>query len=93
MAFYSDNITVLTTPTLILQVPHHVGQGRAVQIQNSDTAAIFIGTSTVTTSGATRGRQLAANGTYQVWINGGDIIYAISAAGTTTGAVTIQYSA
>jgi hypothetical protein len=93
MAFYSQNNTVRTTPTEIVTLPPGVGKGRAIQIFNADTAAIFIGTSTVTTSGATRGRSLAANGQYQIWIDGGDTVYAISAAGTAAGAVTVQYSA
>jgi hypothetical protein len=93
MAFKSINATVQTVATPIVTLPLTMGQGRAVQIQNNDTAAIFIGTETVTTSGTTRGHSIAANANYQIWISGGDVIYGISAAGTTAGAVVIQFSA
>jgi hypothetical protein len=93
MAFYSQNTTVLTTATEIISMPHAVGQGRAIQIFNGDSASIFIGGSTVTTTGATKGRTLTAGANAQIWINGGDVVYAISAAGTATGAVIVQYSA
>ena len=93
MALISQNTTVGTTATLIAKLPTTIGQGRAIQIFNSDTASIFVGTSTVTTSGITKGRVMAANSTYQIWVSGGDVIYAVSAAGTSTGAVIVQYSA
>ena len=54
MSFFHTNVTVGTTPTLLLTVPS--AQGRTqVTIQNQDTAAIFIGDSTITASGALRG--------------------------------------
>ena len=93
MAFYSTNSTVATTPTVIANLPVSMGPGRAVQIQNNDSASIFVGTSTVATSGATRGHVIVAGQTYQVWVSGGDVIWAISAAGTTAGAVVCNYSA
>jgi hypothetical protein len=93
MAFNSVNATVQTVATQIVTLPTTMGQGRAVQIQNNDSASIYVGASDVTTSGATRGHVILAGQTYQVWISGGDIIYGISAAGTTTGAVVIQFSA
>ena len=93
MAFNSVNVTVQTVATQIVTLPATMGQGRAVQIQNNDSASIYVGASDVTTSGATRGHVILAGQTYQVWISGGDIIYGISAAGTTTGAVVIQFSA
>jgi hypothetical protein len=93
MAFNSVNATVQTVATQIVTLPTTMGQGRAVQIQNNDSASIYVGASNVTTSGATRGHVILAGQTYQVWISGGDIIYGISAAGTTTGAVVIQFSA
>jgi hypothetical protein len=93
MAFNTVNVTVGTTAAAMITLPTTMGQGRAVQIQNNDSASIFVGASNVTTSGATKGHIILAGQTYQVWISGGDIIYGISAAGTSAGAVCIQYSA
>jgi hypothetical protein len=93
MALIHLNATVATTITKIVQVANGGTRNTAVQIQNLDAAAIFIGDATVTTSGATRGHSIAANGTFQLWLNPGDAVYAISAAGTTAGAVVITYSA
>jgi hypothetical protein len=93
MAFQSINTTVATTATVIANLPIYIGQNRAVQIFNGDSAAIFVGDFDVTTSGATKGHTVSAGANYQVWVNGGDVIYAISAAGTAAGAVIVQYSA
>jgi hypothetical protein len=93
MAFQTTNNTVGTTATLIVELPITMGQGRAVQIQNTDAQSIFLGESNVTTSGTTKGHIVLAGQTYQLWLSGGDIVYAISAAGTAAGAVNVQYSA
>jgi hypothetical protein len=93
MAFNTINATATTVATPLVTLPLTMGQGRAVQIQNNDTQSIFVGASNVTTTGATKGHVILAGQTYQVWISGGDVIYGISAAGTTTGAVCIQFSA
>jgi hypothetical protein len=91
MALVHLNQTVGTTNGLLFQVPTGI-KAIASQIQNNDAAAIFIGDSTSTTSGALRGHSIAAGATFQLWLNGGDKVYAISAAGTTAGAVVITYS-
>ena len=91
MALIHTNSTVGTTVTRILKVPAGV-QSTAVQVQNLDVAAVFVGDSTVTATGATRGHSIAANGTFQFWLNSGDEVFAISALGTTAGAVVITYS-
>jgi hypothetical protein len=93
MAFNTINVTVGTSAAAMIILPVTMGQGRAVQIQNNDSASIFVGASNVATSGATKGHVIVAGQTYQVWVSGGDIIYGISAAGTAAGAVCIQYSA
>ena len=93
MAFNSQNTTVSTTAQAMFTMPVSAGQGRAIQIFNGDSASIFIGGSNVTASGATRGRTLTTGTNAQIWVNGGDTIYAISAAGTAAGAVVVQYSA
>jgi len=93
MALIHQNATVGTTVTRIVALPTGGQRGVAVQIQNLDTAAVFIGDATITTSGATRGHSVAANATFQLWMNPGDSVYAISAAGTAAGSVVITYSA
>jgi hypothetical protein len=93
MALIHNNITVGTTPTLICQLPNGAGY-RAVQINNRDSAAIFLGDSAVTnTVGLNGGQNLAASSSVQIWMSGNDALYAVSVAGTSTGAVSVIYSA
>lgn len=93
MALNHTNITVGTTPTLLLTMPNGVGYV-AVQVNNRDSAGIFLGDSQVTnTVGINGGQNLAANTTVQIWMHGNDSLYAVSAAGTATGAVSVVYSA
>ena len=94
MALIHANVTVGTSPTALVTIPNGVGYV-AVSIQNRDTAAIYVGDSFVTAaSGANGGHLIAAtSGTLQVWMHGNETIYGISAAGTSTGAVSVIYSA
>ena len=94
MALIHQNVTVGTTPTLLVTIPNGVGYV-AVSIQNRDTAAVYVGDENITAaSGANGGHLIAAtSGTFQIWLHGNESIYAISAAGTTTGAVSVLYSA
>ena len=94
MALIHANVTAGTSPTALVTIPNGVGYV-AVSIQNRDTAAIYVGDSAVTAaSGADGGHLIAAtSGTLQVWMHGNETIYAVSAAGTTTGAVSVIYSA
>lgn len=88
MAFLHTNMTVGTTPTLIYTVPSGT-QATQVTIQNADTASIFIGDITITSSGSSRGHAIAANAEHTRLYYPGDKIYAVSAAGTAAGAVII----
>lgn len=94
MALIHANVTVGTSPTALVTIPNGVGYV-AVSIQNRDTAAIYVGDASITAaSGANGGHLIAAtSGTLQVWMHGNETIYAVSAAGTTTGAVSVIYSA
>jgi hypothetical protein len=94
MALIHSNVTVGTTPTALVTIPNGVGYV-AVSIQNRDSAAIYVGDAIITAaSGANGGHTIAAtSGTFQIWLHGNETIYAISAAGTSTGAVSILYSA
>ena len=93
MALIHSNNTVGTTVTKIVSMPPGLQRGVAVQIQNLDTVAVFIGDKNITATGATRGHSIAVNATQQLWLNSGDEVWAISAAGTTAGAVVVTYSA
>ena len=94
MALIHQNVTVGTTPTLLVTIPNGVGYV-AVSIQNRDTAAVYVGDASITAaSGANGGHLIAAtSGTLQLWLHGNETLYAISAAGTSTGAVSVIYSA
>jgi hypothetical protein len=93
MAFNHVNASTFTTARPILIVDKTVPRQTPVNIHNGHSAAIFIGDDTIATSGATIGRTLAANANQVFYVNGGDIIYAISAAASATGAIVITYSA
>jgi hypothetical protein len=93
MAFKHINASTLTTVSILHQIDANARPQTPVTIYNGHSAAIFIGDTTCTTSGATIGRTLA-NGTSQTfYASAGDIIYAISAAASAAGAVVLTYSA
>lgn len=94
MALIHANVTVGTSPTPLVTIPNGVGYV-AVSIQNRDSAAVYVGDSAVTVaSGANGGHSIAAtSGTLQLWMHGNETVYAISSAGTSTGAVSVIYSA
>lgn len=93
MAFVHNNTTVGTVRTVIANIPTGNRQNIPVYVQNNDAAAIFVGDSDVTSSGATIGWKVAAGANIQFWMNSGDVLYAISAAGTTANSVIVTYSA
>jgi hypothetical protein len=93
MAFIHKNNTVRTTVTQIAEVPVGQRQNITVYIQNNDAATIYVGDSSVTTTGANAGWKIVAGASTQFWCNSGDEIYAISAAGTTANSVIVTYSA
>ena len=91
MAVVHNSVTVGTTATLIAEVP--VGNPlTAVQVSNSDTVAIFLGDASLSNTGADKGVRLGTNGNLQVWLNAGDKLYAVSAAGTSANAVGVLFS-
>ena len=93
MAFQHVNASTLTTASILLQIDKNARPLTPVNIYNGHSAAIFIGDSTITTSGATIGRTIA-NATSQIfYVNPGDVVYAISAAASAAGAIVITYTA
>ena len=92
MAFKHINATTFTTPTAIFTAPTGLPRQTPITIYNGHSATIFIGDATITTSGATIGRTLAAGANQIFYINSGDVVYAISAAGSAAGAIVITYA-
>jgi hypothetical protein len=86
MALVHANATTQTTASILFTLPLGI-KTAAVQICNNHTAVLYIGGPTVTTSGATRGSQVAANATQQVWLNAGDSVWGVTAAASAAGAI------
>jgi hypothetical protein len=93
MAFKHVNASTLTTTSILHQMDKNARPQTPITVYNGHSAAIFIGDSSITTSGATIGRTLAASASQTFYASAGDIIYAISAAASATGAIVITYSA
>jgi hypothetical protein len=92
MAIVHTATTVGTTATIIAEIP--AGNPlTAVLVFNDDQHPIFVGDATTTTSGADTGLKLAKSTTSsQIWLNAGDKLYAVSAAGTASNAVVTLFS-
>lgn len=91
MAIVHVNKTVATSATLLTTL-ESITDYNAVSIQNNDSASIFVGDSSLTTSGANKGHVIAAGATFQLWLHASNALYAISAAGTAANAVSVLYS-
>lgn len=96
MALVHLNVTLGTpvagTPQLILKMPAGI-KPTAVQIQNLDSATVYIGDKTISNTGATRGHAILNGVSFQLWLNAGDEVYALTnGAATAAGAVVITYS-
>jgi hypothetical protein len=91
MAIVHNSVTVGTSPTIIATIPAG-NPNTVVQISNTDAQTIFLGDSTCSTTGAAKGIRMATNTNLQVSLNSGDVLYAVSAAGTSANAVTVIFS-
>ena len=92
MAFNHINAATFTTAEPIFTAKFGIPRQTPVTIYNGHSASIFIGDGTITTSGATIGRTLTASNSQTFYVNGGDVVYAISAAASAAGAIVITYS-
>jgi len=92
MALNLENFTVGTTATPLITLPNGVGYV-ACQIFNNDSAAIFVGDTNVSKANPNIGLKIASGASVQLWVHGNETIYAISSAGTATGAVAVVFSA
>ena len=91
MSLVHISTTVGTTATLLCTIQTGLGSV-PIQINNQNAQPIFIGDASITATGAGRGTRIAANANFQLWAHGGDQVYAISAAGTSAGDVSVLYS-
>jgi hypothetical protein len=79
MALVHTNSTVTTTAKAIVAMPSGISGLVACQIYNNTGAAVFLGDSSITTSGATVGNSLANGASVQIWLGASDVLYAICA--------------
>jgi hypothetical protein len=93
MAFNHVNASTFTALSVLFVAPTGMPRQTPITIYNGHSASIFVGDSSITTSGATIGRTLAAGASQTFYVGSGDKVYAISAAASTTGAIVITYSA
>jgi hypothetical protein len=93
MAFKHINASTQTSVSILHQVDKNARPQTPITVYNGHSAAIFVGDSGITTSGATIGRTLAASASQTFYASANDIIYAISAAASAAGAIVITYSA
>jgi hypothetical protein len=90
MAILHNNTTVSTTPISIVSIP--VGHRyTAVQVSNTSGAVIFLGDENITATGATIGNRLPDNQSVQVWLGGGDTLYAVCGS-SPAGYISVIYS-
>jgi hypothetical protein len=93
MAFKHINASTQTVVSILHQVDSKARPNTPINVHNGHSAAIFVGDTSIATSGATIGRQIAAGGNQVFYASAGDIIYAISAAASAAGAIVLTYSA
>ena len=93
MAFTHVNASTQTTTAVLFQVSKDARPLTPVTIYNGHSASIFLGDSTITTSGATIGRTIPTATSQTFYVNANDIVYAISSAASAAGAIVITYSA
>jgi hypothetical protein len=93
MALIHVNASTQTTAAVLFQVSANARPLTPVTLYNGHSASIFVGDSTVATSGATIGRTIPAASSQTFYVGANDIVYAISAAASAAGAIVITYSA
>ena len=93
MAFKHINASTQTVASILHQVDPNARPQTPITVYNGHSAAIFVGDNTITSSGATIGRTIPAATAQTFYASANDIIYAISAAASATGAIVLTYSA
>ena len=93
MALIHVNSQTATTPVVLLTVQQSARPQTAVTLYNGHSASIFVGDSSIATSGATIGRTIPATSSQTFYMSGGETLYGISAAASAAGAIVFTYSA
>jgi hypothetical protein len=93
MALIHVNAQTATSPVVLLTVQQSARPQTAVSIYNGHSASIFVGDSSIATSGVTIGRTIPAATSQTFYVSGGDVLYGISAAASAAGAIVCTYSA
>ena len=93
MAFIHVNTQTLTTASVLFQVSKDAKPLTPVTIYNGHSASIFIGDTTIATSGATIGRTIPTASSQTFYCNANDSVYGISAAASAAGAIVATYTA
>lgn len=93
MAFKHVNASTQTVASILHVVDKNARPQTPITIYNGNAASIFIGDSTITTSGATIGRTIGTGVSQTFYASSGDVIYGISALASTAGSIVITYSA
>ena len=93
MAFKHINASTQTVVSILHQVDSNARPQTPITVYNGHGASIFVGDTTIATSGATIGRTIAAGTSQTFYASANDIIYAISAAASAAGAIVLTYSA
>lgn len=92
MALVHNSVTLAAaTATIIATIP--AGNPlTSIHVSNLDSAAIFVGDSSLSNTGADKGVRIAASASHDFWLNAGDSLYAYSVAGTAANTVTVLFS-
>lgn len=93
MAFKHINASTLTVASILHQVDRNARPQTPITVYNGHSASIFVGDASIAVSGATIGRTIPAASSQTFYVSANDIIYAISAAASATGAIVLTYSA
>jgi hypothetical protein len=93
MSFNHINASTTTSAHPIFIADDVLSPQTPITVYNGHSASIFIGDKSITTSGATIGRTLASGASQTFYVNSNDVVYAISAAASAAGAISITYSA
>jgi hypothetical protein len=93
MAFKHINSQTLTAASMLLTIDPNARPLTPITVYNGHSASIFVGDSTITTSGATIGRTIPAASSQTFYVMPNDVVWAISTAASAAGSVVITYSA
>jgi hypothetical protein len=79
---HNSYVLAANTPLLIATIPAGNPLTNVV-VSNANASSVFIGDSSVSTAGTVdRGLRVATLTNQDIWLNAGDTLYAVSAAGT-----------